>query len=712
VISANDEAFLSKLEMVNAAKSSIDAAYYIYSDDSTSSALSSALISAARRGVRVRLLLDYSSTYKDLDLFSMLEREGSSGLGNLEVRLYNRPTRNIVMDAAYLTLACGDAATGGDEDCSDAKLSAIAEAFDAEVIDNRPAAEMGISNLNVGSSGVFLSGLYSKQPELMAFALLHGRSLTSSAAGSLPGVSAENIRGVARLARIYWLARTGGPFQRLVARIKLGVVSVIYDAQLDALHQIIAQHLPIERRNLAEAVRDWDHVTDYLHQKLLLVDGTSVQLGGRNIEDTYHLTPMQRDAGLLFMDTEIRADLTSGGEALEVAFERLWNFRTMVATLPEARAHAPNEFAANIVAVRDATEACEDARQAEPGEECFMREFGERVLSRAEREMKRYAEMRERATKFRHQIQQTMRARAPSTIEIDTGAQLAYIENIPFRGGPDGPLQGRSYGAIHGKEAWSGKRINALILAGMENACRTASEETPLRVIINNAYFFPPSGLTDMLARMLDGSLDCRHVNVTILTNSRKSTDLAVTNLFARHIAYAFSDYLRSVRDPTTAASFDYFEIQDSDEAVKHSLHSKVWVLAEDMLVGSANADVRSYMMDANNAIIIRQAPAMLHRYVAMIDEILVDPARCRNLSDYYLSTPREQVIAEDRETFRSLVAAIDTGGWLNPEQRAEAEQRFVAVLDLIYTLTLERLEGVLNTPEAKARFDRIFKLI
>ncbi|MDH3282828.1 MAG: hypothetical protein OEQ18_17120, partial [Gammaproteobacteria bacterium] len=114
VISANDEAFLSKLEMVKAAKSSIDAAYYIYSDDSTSSALSSALIAAARRGVRVRLLLDYSSTYKDLDLFSMLEREGNSGLGHLEVRLYNRPTRNIVMDAAYLTLACGDAAAEGD----------------------------------------------------------------------------------------------------------------------------------------------------------------------------------------------------------------------------------------------------------------------------------------------------------------------------------------------------------------------------------------------------------------------------------------------------------------------------------------------------------------------------------------------------------------------------------------------------------------------
>ncbi len=98
LITANDEAFLSKLDMVRSAERSIDAAYYIFSDDVTSSALAAELIAAAQRGVRVRLLLDYSSAYKDLDLFSMMQNEGNRGSGNLEVRFYNRPTRNIVSE--------------------------------------------------------------------------------------------------------------------------------------------------------------------------------------------------------------------------------------------------------------------------------------------------------------------------------------------------------------------------------------------------------------------------------------------------------------------------------------------------------------------------------------------------------------------------------------------------------------------------------------
>ncbi len=82
VISSNEEAFLSKLTMVSLAQSSIDAAYYIFADDYTSSAFAGELIAAARRGVRVRLLLDYHANYKDLDLFSMMEKHGNTGQGS------------------------------------------------------------------------------------------------------------------------------------------------------------------------------------------------------------------------------------------------------------------------------------------------------------------------------------------------------------------------------------------------------------------------------------------------------------------------------------------------------------------------------------------------------------------------------------------------------------------------------------------------------
>ena len=45
------------------AKHSLDLAYYIFDDDYSSSRLSQALIDAAKRGVKVRLLVDYFSAY-------------------------------------------------------------------------------------------------------------------------------------------------------------------------------------------------------------------------------------------------------------------------------------------------------------------------------------------------------------------------------------------------------------------------------------------------------------------------------------------------------------------------------------------------------------------------------------------------------------------------------------------------------------------------
>lgn len=299
-----------------------------------------------------------------------------------------------------------------------------------------------------------------------------------------------------------------------------------------------------------------------------------------------------------------------------------------------------------------------------------------------------------------------------STIRIDSDANLYYLENIPFRGDPDGPLLGRSYGGQNGREAQSGKRIHSVVLTALENVCRSATPENPKRVIINNAYFFPPSNLLDVLSKMLDGRLDCSHVDVTILTNSRESTDLEITNLFARHVAFAFSDHIQAVRDPERSASFRYFEIQLAPGPNKYSLHSKVWVLGDDLIVGSANADVRSYMMDANNAMLIRNAPGMMQQYTTMIDQILADPNYVANLTDYYSTTSRDQVVQEDLQSFRHFLQATHLNEKLSAAQSAEAESRFVDLLNLIYNLTRDGLAGSLTTRKAQDRFNRIFKII
>ena len=705
LITANDEAFLSKLEMVEDAEESIEAAYYIFADDYTSSAFARELINAARRGVRVRLLLDYSSTYKDLDLFSMMQAEGNDGTGSLEVRFYNRPSRNIVMDAAYVSLRCAE--IGAASNCSEEKMAEIEKHFGAETIGGKPAADLGISNLDLYGSGIFLSGLYSKRADLMALAVLQGREL-QAAGDNVPDVDIDDLSKLVKLARIYWRARTGNLFQRLVARIQLATISIVAGDVLDPVYETIAENLPVRRRDLAGSLRDWEYVTDYLHQKLLIVDGAHVQLGGRNIEDTYHLRRDQLDEGLSFMDTDVRIDATSGAESVRRAFERLWRFSAMVATLDEVRQHAPNDLASNSAAFRVANELCPSGTS---GDECFEREFAVRAQSIPQREALRREAMNERAGHFESALRPDMRDPAPTTIRIDPGAKIHYIENIPFHGKFGESLQGRSFGAENGREAWSGKRIHALALKSLESACLAATPSRHTRVVINNAYFFPPSNLVDTLAKMLDGRLPCRHVDLTIVTNSRETTDLAIVNTLGRHIAFAFSDYLRSIRDTNLGASLRYYEMQPGDGPVQASLHSKVWILGEDVIVGSANADVRSFMMDANNAVFIRDAPAMLSALLSMTDATLADPARARDLTAYYDTTTRAQIVDEDRRAFRALLDGIDSK-LLTEARKDEAERRFVMLLDSIYTLTTAGLEGRLTSAEAQARFNRIFKLI
>ncbi len=704
VITANDEAFLSKLSMVESARSSIDLAYYIFADDETSSAFASALIDAAQRGARVRMLLDYSSAYANLDFYSMMQAEGSKGSGSFEVRFYNRPTRNIVMDAAYLSLRCSE--IGAATDCSAAKMAEIAARFDAETIDGIPAADLGISNLDIYGSGVFLSGLYGKHPELMALAVMQGREF---AEGNSAGASAmlDHLPALVRLAKIYWRARTGNLFQRLVARIQLAIIAVRAADFVNPLYEAVSENLPIERRDLAESLRDWEYVTDYLHQKLLLVDGRLIQLGGRNIEDTYHLRQDQLESGLRFMDTDVRIETVSGGASVSSAFERLWNFRTMVATLDEVRRHAPNDVLANRSAFEYAREQCPTTDEI-----CFEREFAGTALSVTQREARHREEMQRNAKHFDSTLRPDMRDPAPSSIDIDAGAKLYYIENIPFSGRHGAELGGRSYGAINGREAWSGKRIHSVVLQSLESACRSATAEMPMRVVVNNAYFFPPSNLVDAVARMLDGRRPCRHVHIDIVTNSRETTDLQIVNTFGRHIAFAFSDYLRSIRDVDDGATLRYYEMQPGDGPVQASLHSKVWIIGDDVIIGSANADVRSYMMDANNAVLIRDAPQVRSSLLAMIDATLADPGRARNLTAYYESTTHDQIIEEDRRAFRAIIDGIGAADRLSDAQKDEVVQRFAALLGQIYRLTIDGLSGNLKSAEQQARFNRIFKLI
>lgn len=78
------DAFLARLVLADAAERSIDAQYYIWHGDTTGRVLIAALLHAADRGVRVRLLIDdVGSAANDMNLL-LLTRHA-----NVEVRLFN-----------------------------------------------------------------------------------------------------------------------------------------------------------------------------------------------------------------------------------------------------------------------------------------------------------------------------------------------------------------------------------------------------------------------------------------------------------------------------------------------------------------------------------------------------------------------------------------------------------------------------------------------
>ncbi|HJW45305.1 MAG TPA: phospholipase D family protein [Lysobacter sp.] len=85
IIDAGPDAMLARLDMIRGATRSIDLQTYIFDEDDAGQLVLDELIHAARRGVRVRLLLDQLSALKRVDTLAAL----AGAHANLEVRIYN-----------------------------------------------------------------------------------------------------------------------------------------------------------------------------------------------------------------------------------------------------------------------------------------------------------------------------------------------------------------------------------------------------------------------------------------------------------------------------------------------------------------------------------------------------------------------------------------------------------------------------------------------
>ena len=699
VYTDNDAAFRSKVKLIEGAQKSIDMIYYIFSDDHSSSVLTKALLDAASRGVSVRLLVDYETNYNLLDLYSMMEKEGK---GNLHVRLYNRPTANIVKDAVFMTMGCSKETEGGRRaDCSAEKFAAIDKLFADEKIDGVPVAGRNISNLNIGNSGLYLSGLYSKNGDVMAYAVQKGggvdlQKLKEQGSATTPQDKDE----LKVVGKDYWQARTGGPFLRLQKNFALLLAFGEYGDQLNPIKDTVTSILPVDRKLDADETRDWDHFTDYTHHKFLFVDRSAIQMGGRNVEDPYHMHPNPLTSkDYVFMDTDINATFSQGGDAIARSFEDIWNFTPMVATLAEVRQHAPNDFVTNI---KYAEKSCEGKQGKTEREACVQKEMQTNSQDLETRMADCQRTMEENARIYMSEYAPTLPEQLAPGFALDKGSTLAYLENLPFNRDLPADKRLRTYGALAGEEAKDGKYIHDIWLKAIPGVCAAATKENPKRIILHNAYFFPAANLTHELSRMVNGEFDCSNVTVSVLTNSIDTTDLNPVNIAAHHSIKAFTEFYQQHSDQAKRAKFDYYEYIMPKTGHNLSLHSKVSVFGDDIIIGSANADVRSFMMDSNNAMLVSNAPVFAHEYIDFVDSIIADPSRVRKTNDYFTNKTRDDMKQEDLATFRQIMTKYHVDKKLAPAEKQQVEDRFMRMLDDAYNLTRDSISPDLSAAKQR----------
>ena len=92
ILNNGDDALLVRVDLIRKAQKSILIQTFIWGSDETSRFVAYELIQAAKRGVKVKILLDYLISSRDFELITFL----TTAHPNLEIKLYNPISRNIV----------------------------------------------------------------------------------------------------------------------------------------------------------------------------------------------------------------------------------------------------------------------------------------------------------------------------------------------------------------------------------------------------------------------------------------------------------------------------------------------------------------------------------------------------------------------------------------------------------------------------------------
>lgn len=657
----NDAAFDKKVEMINRAQSEIRMVYFIYASDDSSSVINQALIAKAQQGVKVKLLVDFITNYKNLDLFQMLEARGS---GNIKTYFYNFPGGQIVQDANYMTLPCPETADPKSDTCYKDKMSKM--------------NAMGDKKVATSFSKIFLSGLYGKNSTAIKVAMGYGAEIDpakykQSSAGKTAQQleeEKENLIDFVELVTDAFIKNS------IWAKIKLSMAMVAYGDTLNPLVNEATGRLPFRSIEKNEDHGQlWDHLSDYVHHKLLAIDGEEFLLGGRNIEDSYHMQERVGSSGkYIFIDTDFWGKTAQGGTAkVEASYDTILK-TNMVADMVRVQRVMPNDFIANTkrasAEVPSASEmavgACLQSQAADLGG-CILTSLPKMpgYKSGADRMAAEEAAMAQSVARYQSKYvnagkKQNNKSFGQLSANDLQNAEFHYIENVNYR---KGNLNQRIMGSKLGAEAKNNKNIHAAWYGALEHTCRVSrKQERNMEVIIHSAYLFMPSGMVHRIAKMMNNDYgDCSRVKLVFITNSPETTDLGPINLLARYQLGALFDhyqglvqYEKKSNDSWLGRKFykrffptlEYYEYK-AVGGTGQSLHSKVSLIGDDLIIGSANADVRSYYMDTNNAIFIRNANDLNQQYRDYVKG-LISSGRIENRMASFVGKSAEELRGEN----------------------------------------------------------------
>lgn len=723
----NVESFQEKIRLIRNSKYSLDLMYYIYSTDESSSYLSQELIKAANRGVKIRVLVDYITNYKNMDTFIAIQNAVKKGKGSIEFRFYGRPTANVIRDVIFMTTTCDQNLLH--EQCVQFKIDEANKYISVDAFNKVKGYEYDRAkfikdarNANSGLSGVLLSGLYGKSGNTLKYMfhqLGYDKKL-AAVAGSKEKMTAEDKESAKKLAKLYIETKKGDVPEKLHAKFLLTIATLFYGEKISKILNFLEEALPIDLTPLDQATRmkDWDYLTDYLHHKLLLADssyGYEMVLGGRNIENSYHM--QQNPSGkYTFVDTDITMAMNGqSGMKVKETFNRLWNFDTMVAPLNEVLLHAPNDTMA-------ALSQCPTLDMA-----CFttIPQNAEAIkVARETRYAKAMTTLNKSAKTY---LDLKTKVNTPTTIaldkSIDKESRISYIENLPFN--KNNPKLVRNYGSEVDREELSGKYIHKIWVNSMLDLC--GPEKGKQTIYFRSAYVVFPTPLLSAIAELTKAASpsnplnslgyrqrDCSNVTIKILTNSVETTDLSIINVFARVQLHALFKTLEEVKqDPSyqeqnlaaKAAHLEYYEYLPKQNSAggSLSLHSKLSIIGNNAIIGSANADVRSYMMDSNNGVYIENAPHFVKQYSQFLESEIKNPAVLHRLDTKW----RIGALSPDKNYLgNELNALIKQIQDILKDRKWAKEKYFDTFKTLFSSLFMEKI--IINTVKASTTYTNI----